>query len=128
MRFLKQFLYGGFYLFLWLIAGFLVYLIFFRTTASCFDNIQNQNETGADCGGVCGIDCELKYINPLTVSRPLIFKNNDQISLWAKIRNPNLAYGSDKMEYKINFYDSQNNLLLSLSRSAFIYAGEAKDI
>lgn len=128
MRFLKQFLYGAFYLSLWLIAGFLVYLIFFRQVSSCFDNIQNQDEAGIDCGGVCGIDCELKYISPLTVSRPLIFKNNDQVSLWVKIRNPNLSYGSDKLEYRINLYDSQNNLLTALNRQSFIYAGENKDI
>ncbi|MDP3999087.1 MAG: hypothetical protein Q8P76_00630 [bacterium] len=127
IRFLKYLLYGGFYLFVWAIAAGLVYLIFFRTVPSCFDNQQNQDETRIDCGGSC-IDCGLKYINPLTVSRPLIFKNNDQASFWARIHNPNLAYGSDKLDYKVNFYDSQNNLLLTLNQTSFIYAGETKDI
>lgn len=127
IRFLKYLLYGGFYLFVWAIAAGLIYLIFFQTAPSCFDNQQNQDETGIDCGGSC-IDCGLKYINSLVVSRPLIFKNNDQISFWAKVQNPNLAYGSDKLDYRVNFYDSQNNLLLTLNRTSFIYAGETKNV
>ncbi len=126
-RVLKQFLYGLFYLFIIGIVVGLGYL-FLRPSETCFDGIQNQTETGIDCGDVCGIDCELKYIQPLIITRPLIYKSDSLVSFIAQIKNPNLHYGSDRFEYKINFYDAQNNLLDSLDRTSFIYAGEAKNI
>lgn len=128
MRFLKQFLYGLFYLSFWALIAGGVYLVFLKTTASCFDNQRNQNETGADCGGVCGISCELKALRPLTFSEPRIFENNGLISLLFETANPNVNYGSDNFEYQINFYDLENNLLESLNRSSFIFAGESKEL
>ncbi len=126
-RLLKQFIYGFFYLVLLGMAAVIFYLVL-RPSETCFDGIQNQTETGIDCGDICGIDCELKYVQPLVISRPMIFKSDGLISFIAQIKNPNLHYGSDRFEYKINFYDAQNSLLDSLDRTSFIYAGEAKNI
>jgi len=126
-RFLKQFIYGFFYLaLLGIVLG--IFYLALQPSESCFDNIQNQNETGIDCGNVCGIDCELKYIQPLTAFRPSIFKSDSLVSFIVQIRNPNLNYGTDKFEYKINFYDTQDNLLESFDRTSFIYPGETKNI
>ena len=50
--------FGLFYLFIIGAVAGLGYLIF-KPVASCFDNLQNQNETGVDCGGPCE-DCELR--------------------------------------------------------------------
>ncbi len=128
VRFLKQFFYGIFYLSILALAAGAVYATFLKTTASCFDNIKNQNETGVDCGGVCGISCELKALRPLTFSEPKIFANNGLISLLVEVSNPNPNYGSDNFEYQINFYDSENKLLDSQLKSSFIYAGETKEL
>ena len=126
-RFLKQFGYGFFYLALLGIVVGIFYLVL-RPNETCFDGIQNQGETGIDCGEICGIDCELKYIKPMIISNPRILKSDGLVSFIAQIKNPNLSYGSDKFEYKINFYDAQNKLLNSLNRMSFIYAGETKNI
>jgi hypothetical protein len=127
LRFLKQILYGIFFLSFWALVFGGIYLIFLRTTASCFDNRQNQNETGIDCGGSC-ISCELKALAPLTFSEPLIFENDGLTSLLFEVSNPNVNYGSDNFEYKINFYDEKGNFLQSLDRSSFIFAGETKEL
>ena len=127
LRFLKQFIYGLLFLSFWALIAGGIYLLFLRTTASCFDNLQNQNETGIDCGGSC-ISCELKALHPLFFFEPVVFENNGLTSVLFEISNPNLNYGSDNFEYKIRFYDKENNLLQSLNRASFIFAGETKEL
>lgn len=104
-----------------------IYLTFLKSTASCFDNKQNQNEESVDCGGSC-ISCDLKALRPLSFSPAQIFENNGLISLLTEVNNSNLNYGSDNFEYQINFYDAENNLLDSKLRTSFIYAGETKEL
>ncbi|TSD02861.1 MAG: hypothetical protein Athens071426_373 [Parcubacteria group bacterium Athens0714_26] len=102
-RVLKQIIYGIFYLLIVSAISFGVYWFFGRPAETCLDNIQNQNEIGVDCGGLC-VSCELKNIKPLSVSDTDIFK------------------------YKINFYDFNGKLIESINRSSFIYAGENKNM
>lgn len=127
MRILKYLLYGGLYLSFWGLIFGGVYLVILKSTASCFDNQQNQNETGVDCGGSC-VPCDIKALVSLSFSQSLVFENNGLVSLLTEVRNPNLNYGSDFFEYKINFYDDQNNLVESKIQTSFIYAGETKEL
>lgn len=127
LRFLKQLGYGILYLIFWGLTGLIIYLIFFRQAPSCFDNKQNQKEEGIDCGGPC-IPCAIKALKPLSFSSVQIFENNGLISLLTEVSNPNLNYGSDNFEYRINFYDSENNLLDFKLIPSFIYAGETKEL
>ena len=66
MRLVKQLLYGG--VLILIIAGAAVWIyrgaIFIAPT--CSDGIQNQTEEGIDCGAICGISCEQKYLKELS--------------------------------------------------------------
>lgn len=126
LRVLKQIIYGIFYLLIIGAISFGAYWLFMRPAPTCFDNIQNQNETGVDCNGPC-ISCELKNIKLLSVSSPVIFTVDNSVSLLFKITNPNLNYGVKNFNYKINLYDSGNNLFKFIQGNSFLYSQEVKD-
>lgn len=120
----KQFLYGLLYLaILGIIAG--AFYFTFRSTGTCFDSKQNQDETGIDCGGVC-ISCEIKNLKPLLITQPVIFRNNGKISVMAELINFNSKYGSDEVKYKMDFYDTGGKLVKSISKYDFIYSSGRK--
>ena len=53
--------------------------------ATCFDGIQNQNETGIDCGGVCP-PCDSSTTNSISFT---VNGNTAVITSFAANRNPN---------------------------------------
>ena len=127
MRLFKQLLYGTFYI---LILGGIswgIYSFEFKPAPSCFDNKQNGQETGVDCGGNC-LACEIKNLKPLEVMPALLLSDDRFYSVLAEIKNPNSNFALKSFEYEINFYDAQNNLLKSTKNNSFIYAGESKNI
>ncbi|MBI3046304.1 MAG: hypothetical protein HYY86_02070 [Candidatus Harrisonbacteria bacterium] len=126
MRLLKQFLYGTFYLLI--LAGVLwgIYAITLRPAPSCFDNRQNGKETGVDCGGDC-VSCEIKNLQPLSLSPAALFSADRNFSASAALRNPNSTYGA-KFDYEVNFLDAGGKVLKNITNKGFIYAGEAKSI
>lgn len=123
----KQIIYGiGFIVFsgIILIGG---YFLFFSKPAACFDNKQNSNETGIDCGGLC-ISCQIKYAQPISVNWVKALPAGNKISLVAEIKNSNLNAGSDDFSYNLNIYDKTENKVQTISGQSFIYAGEVKYI
>jgi len=126
-RFLKQLIYGTFYLAILFGIGYLIYTGALRGPASCFDNRQNQGETGIDCGGPC-LDCGLKNLEPIRVSPVSIFDIGGRLSVLFELRNPNVRFGANEFAYTIEFYGPSNTLVSSLTRNSFIYPGEIKYI
>lgn len=126
-RAIKQIIYGSFFILVFIAIIGMIYFLFFRTGPTCFDNIQNQNETGIDCGGVCAISCEQKNAEPLEVSYVKKIKDgNDKAILLAQIKNPNFEYGASDFSYDFNVYDLDNNRIKNIPGHSFIYPGETK--
>jgi len=127
MRFLKQFLFGG--VLILIIAGAAVWIyrgsIF--TAPTCSDGIQNQGEEGIDCGTICGISCEYKYLKELSYSTPVIYKFSDFVSVYFDLDNFNENFGLKNFKYKIDFYGFADKLLKSVEGESFIYPGQNKD-
>ncbi len=106
----RKFLYGGSVA---LIVFFLIIFPVFKklyVPASCSDGIQNQRETGIDCGGQCERLCSEAYI-PLKV----MWARGNQIApgfynLGAYIENKN-TQGSAIVSYTITVYDDQGVFL-----------------
>lgn len=72
---------------------------------SCFDNRQNQRETGVDCGGPC-IPCVLKYPKQIEVFWTKAVSVGENVyDAVAFVENPNAILASDKLEYKFTFFD-----------------------
>jgi hypothetical protein len=127
-RFFKQFLYGGIVL---IIIGAIFLGIYWNsifTPPSCFDNIQNQNEEGIDCGPICEISCEEKYLEDLSYSNLNIFRLDDLVSLYFDLENPNPNFGLRSFNYKIDLYGFANKLIKSIEGESFILPGETKKI
>lgn len=47
-------------------------------------------------------------------------------SVAAKIRNPNTNFGASNFDYIFNLYDTDNNLIKTVSEQSFIWPGESK--
>jgi hypothetical protein len=103
-RKLKQILITLF--FLLLIGGFsyLGYRYFFAP--NCFDQKQNQNEEGVDCGGPCAKECPLELnLAEIKVSDINLILENGSYDLAAKLTNPNDQYGFELVDYSIRLYE-----------------------
>jgi hypothetical protein len=128
MRLLKQFLYGIFFLAIIGGVAYGVYFLTLRPTPSCFDNQQNGEETGVDCGGPLCISCEEKNLRPLSLLPTVLFRADRSFSASAEVRNPNTHFGARMFDYEVYFYDASGNVLRSASGKSFIYPGESKYI
>lgn len=128
-RFFKHFFYGIFYLAVLAGIGYLMFLFFVKPPASCFDNIQNQNELGVDCGGPCAKICLPSTIRPLTLSGEAQLFSTD--GLWSVLfwpENPNPDYAVASFNYSVNIYDEAGSVIKTLSGDSYLYAGEIKYI
>ncbi len=121
----KQVIYGIVYLVFFSLIVFLIYLAFFRPAPTCFDNKQNQGETGIDCGGPCA-SCEIKTLLPVESNWVKYFSNDNQTVIAAEIKNPNLKWAADSFSYTFDIYGENGAKLKTLTKNSFIYAGEIK--
>lgn len=125
----KKIVYGVFYLFIfglifyWLFGGLII------KTPTCSDGIQNQNETGIDCGGVC-TKCEITELAPLKqVGDVRIFSlDSGKVILLAELLNSNQFFSSDKFLYSFVVYDVRNREIERVSGNDAIFALEKKFI
>ena len=103
-----------------------IYSITLKPVPSCFDNKQNGEETGVDCGGSC-VSCEIKNLQPLSLGQAILFNADRNFSASAEIRNPNSGYGT-KFDYEVNFYDAGGKKISNIKNQGFIYSGEQKSL
>lgn len=93
------------------IGGYVIYLNFFKTTPTCFDNAQNQNERGVDCGGVCALVCPMDAKTIVPVWSRVFPIVGDVYSVAAYIENQNIDAGVKKIDYEFRVYDNENILV-----------------
>ncbi len=103
-----------------------VYFNWFYQKPTCFDNKQNQKETGVDCGGPC-IPCERLTIKDPEIAwvKFLVLKDNNY-DLVAQIFNPNPNFGLEKFKYTFKIYDEAGALLKEQSGTSFLLPAEKK--
>lgn len=95
----------------------------FIPVPTCFDNTQNQNETGLDCGGICS-SCELKYPKAITVfSARAVPVRENFYDMAAEIENPNEFLSSMNVGYEFKLYD-RFGLVTTKNGKTFLYAQE----
>lgn len=129
-RTFKQFIYGLFYIAIFggLVFGF--YSLYIKPAPSCFNGVQDQNEQGIDCGGVCTKICLPSNLSQVeTVGLTQIFHpTTSSISVIAQVQNKNADVAVQDLPYKFVFYDNQGNVLHEVDGDSFIYASEIKYI
>lgn len=87
------------------VIGAPVFFLFYRAP-TCFDNSQNGDEKGVDCGGSCQLLCT-------TESLPLVFKGDPRVlkiadntfEVVALIENTNISGEISRAGYAIKLYD-----------------------
>lgn len=133
-RFLKQFLFALLFLVIFGGIGFWIYRAT-RPAVTCFDKIQNQNEEGIDCGAVCGNICQ-SSIKPIETRNSYLFKIKEPSSVGDtfdfdalfRVYNPNIQLGSAWVNYELNIFDDQNQVLLQKPGRFYILPGQTKYI
>lgn len=91
--------------------------------ATCFDGVQNQNETAVDKGGPCRLLDE-HSLSPHAVlwTRPFYIRDGFY-SVAAYIDNPNKDAGVMSAPYRFKVYDENNILVAERTGSTFIMPG-----
>ena len=124
----KQIIYGVLYLIILvgIVAG--IRFAFFRPVASCFDGIQDQGETGIDCGGPCAKVCIPADLSVVTVLGEVSVFNPipQHYTLLAQVANTNSEFGTADLNYQFDLYDASGTLVQSVPGETFIYGGEVK--
>jgi hypothetical protein len=93
-----------------LLSAYLVYIFFIKKTPTCFDQIQNQNERGIDCGGVCRLVCSADAKTIVPVWSRVFHTVGDVYSVVAYLENQNKTAGVKKIAYEFRIYDDKNIL------------------
>jgi hypothetical protein len=89
-----------------------VYYLFIKHEPTCFDKIQNQDEGGIDCGGICSKACPNQIISQPVIEWARTFPVAEGVTnLVAYIQNPNIGYIGSESEYVFNVYDEKNVLI-----------------
>jgi hypothetical protein len=92
-------------------TGFYIYQKL-QKPVSCSDGIQNQNERGVDCGGICQIACfENIVTEPVIQWSRAYYVAPGIYNLTAYIQNPNIDYISRPAKYIFKVYDEKNVLI-----------------
>ncbi|MFA5173378.1 MAG: hypothetical protein WC435_03215 [Candidatus Paceibacterota bacterium] len=126
-RFLKQFLYGLFYLSVFSLFGFLIFL-YFKPSPSCSDLKKNSDETEVDCGGSC-VPCEIKKSSGLKItSKKILSAGNSLSTFLIEISNPLNNFGASSLSYHLSAKNSSGQNIFDKTGASFIYAGESKYI
>ncbi len=80
---------------------------------SCTDGIQNQDERGVDCGGICKLACFFEVTAEPTIQwSRAYYVTKGVYNLVAYIQNPNVNFISKSTPYTFKVYD-ENNVLLA---------------
>ena len=90
---------------------------------TCFDQKQNGDETGVDCGGSCAASC-LTNIKPLNVVwAKAFYLSGSSYDLGAYIENPNASSGVKVARYTFQVSDNGGNILLEKTGTTQIPPG-----
>jgi hypothetical protein len=128
-RSLKRLIYGIFYLalFILIVGGPLGLLS--GPTPTCTDGVQNQNETGVDCGGAC-TPCEITSLDPLRPSSFVeIFHLSDgRATFIGSVTNPNEMYEANRFSYSFTVTDASGKELETIEGFDSVFPLERRNI
>jgi hypothetical protein len=97
----------------------------FPTLPNCRDGIQNQDETGVDCGGICEIVCPLpprpSDAKEIEIQAPKAVNSGvSTYDLAAKIVNPNKYWGLESFNYEFNVKDGSGKIVLIKTGKSYL--------
>lgn len=124
-RAVKQLIIGLVFIIVISAIGFGVYNIF-RIKPNCFDNIQNGEEEGVDCGTLaCGVACAPEIQPIQVISSQVIKVGQGDYDFVAKVYNPNTDYGSSLVSFDLVIITGTNAETRS-AQNFYILPGQTK--
>lgn len=107
----RQLIYGTFFALIGLLFLAYIYMSYFYQAPNCFDNLQNFDETGIDCGGSCVRICPFDASQP-NVKWARSFKVTEgQYNAVAYVENSNRLAASPAVNYTFSLYDEAGLIL-----------------
>jgi hypothetical protein len=93
------------------VCVYFVWATFFNMAPTCFNNKQDGNELGIDCGGSCALVCSDIAHDPTVMWSRAFPSGNDVYTAAAYIRNNNVGSGAKRVGYAFYFFDENNSLV-----------------
>lgn len=98
------------------VVGGGLFLAFRPKVNSCFNGIQDNSETGIDCGGLCDKACPYPgkpdYVKDLRVNWvKFVEDGRNKYDFVANISNENESWGVLNMAYKFTYYDESGDMI-----------------
>lgn len=88
-----------------------IFIATFSKTPTCSDGIQNQDETGIDCGGGCAYLCTAEMQRPTVLFTKAIENGVGRTDVIASIENKNASAAVKNVPYKITLYGTGQFLI-----------------
>src|SRR3989339_265818 len=118
--FKRQFFYIFILVLFFAVFGFLIAYSKLNKAPTCFDNKQNDTETGVDCGGSCANAC-LAQVDPISVLWARAFRVvPGRYNAVAYLENHNKNIAINKVNYKFRFADKNNIYIGKREGSAYV--------
>ncbi len=107
-----------------------LYFLFFYQKPTCIDGVQNGQEDGVDCGGICTNVCVEKVEGkPLVVEELTIMPGgSNHYDVLARIHNENSTEGASAFTYTVELKDEQGGILATRTGKNFILPQEEKSL
>jgi len=109
--------------FLAVVAGVPLY-IQLNKAPTCFDNKQNGEELGVDCGGACDAFCPFQIQAPIVHWARSFKVAHGVYDVAASLENPNGEAGIREIIYKIKLYDQDNIFITEKLGKTFLDVNE----
>ncbi len=95
-------------------VSFFIFWRYWYQAPTCFDNAQNGDELGVDCGGSCSLVCSNSTLKPIVRWDPRLFEVSKGIwSALVYVENPNIDAMAVYLPYLLTIYDQNNNVLVT---------------
>ncbi|MGB3073380.1 MAG: hypothetical protein WBB68_03945 [Candidatus Moraniibacteriota bacterium] len=117
------------YLLILLLMGAGIFFIF-KPKATCFDSVQNQDEQGVDCGGICTNACVARIVGNDLLVREITFIPTDRgrYDVIARVFNPNNDIGASSFQYSLLLRDAAGKEVGRVQGTSFILPQETKTL
>jgi hypothetical protein len=106
-----------------LIIGVPTFFYFYRAP-TCDDGVQNQDEKGIDCGGMCKRLCASEISDPIVLWQRVFQVAPGVYNAVAYIRNPNVQTEVKDVPYRFRLYDEKSILIVEKTGHTFIPANQ----
>ena len=94
-----------------------IYSRYVYTAPTCSDGVQNQGETGVDCGGPCSLVCQGQALEPIVLWAKSFQVTGNVWNAVAYVQNPNVNSSAKHQTYEFDLYDQSNGKIASRTGS-----------